>query len=144
MQTTFSRRFEQGPGLDELFGAPGFSDKVLDQIGAIPKASDQAEACSVLSEIAGTLGCESAVFATFLQDDPWSQSYRFLLACHPAWCAEYQTMAWFADDPASPTAIDSMAGVGAPAGDSGSSCSTVSSPKVSLRVRSGNRGTRGR
>ena len=60
---------------------------------------DPGAACSVLKDVAAEFGCESSAFATFLQDDPWHQTYRFLLACHPAWCAQYQRLAWFADDP---------------------------------------------
>ena len=99
MQKMSSGQVEGGGVLDSLFEGPGFVDHMLEQIGRISKAQDQADACSALGEVAAMLGCESAAFATFLQDDPWSQSYRFLLACHPAWCAEYQALSWFADDP---------------------------------------------
>ena len=99
MQTISSGQVEGGTGLDSLFQSPNFVDTMLEQIGKIAKAEDQADACNELRKVAGLLGCESAAFATFLQDDPWSQSYRFLLACHPAWCAEYQALSWFADDP---------------------------------------------
>lgn len=85
--------------LQSMLESSGHAEKVMDEIAEISKAPDVSEAVQVLKHISGMLGCKSAAFASFLQDDPWHQSYRFLLACHPAWCASYQSLAWFADDP---------------------------------------------
>lgn len=72
---------------------------LMDRMSMISSTSDPAQACVVLGDCARILGVQSAAYATFLEEDPWRQSYRFILACHPAWCAEYQRLAWFADDP---------------------------------------------
>lgn len=81
------------------FGSPGFADALAGKIALIASMPEPGEACALLRDIASDLGCSSSAFATFLQDDPWHQTYRFLLACHPSWCAQYQRLAWFADDP---------------------------------------------
>ena len=78
---------------------PVSTDSIATKIAMVSSMAGPEEACSLLREIASELGCESSAFATFLQDDPWHQTYRFLLACHPSWCAQYQRLAWFADDP---------------------------------------------
>jgi DNA-binding CsgD family transcriptional regulator len=78
---------------------PQLADLAATRFSSIALTADPSQACMVLGECASLLGVESAAFATFLEDDPWHQSYRFLLACHPAWCAEYQRIGWFADDP---------------------------------------------
>lgn len=83
----------------KLFDSPAFADRLAGKIALISSMPDPGEACALLKNIAGELGCESSAFATFLQNDPWHQTYRFLLACHPGWCALYQRLAWFADDP---------------------------------------------
>src|SRR5262249_46288906 len=36
---------------------------------------------------------------SFIRDDPSHESYRFLLACDPMWCFEYERRAWYANDP---------------------------------------------
>lgn len=78
---------------------PASTDRIATKIAQIGSITGPEDACALLKEIAHDLGCESSAFATFLQDDPWHQTYRFLLACHPSWCAQYQKLAWFADDP---------------------------------------------
>ena len=78
---------------------PQLADQAATRFGSIAATDDPSQACMVLGECASMLGVESAAFATFLEEDPWHQSYRFLLACHPAWCAEYQRLGWFVDDP---------------------------------------------
>lgn len=85
--------------LDEVVSDTARIDRFINRVSEIGQVSDPSEGCLVLKECAALLGIESAAFATFVEEDPWHQSYRFLLACHPAWCAEYQRLAWFADDP---------------------------------------------
>lgn len=90
---------EATSSLEARFAVPEYMDTVMTRIAGLQEAWDEGESCARLQEIAALLGCENAAFATFLANDPWHQSYRFLLACHPAWCARYQGLAWFADDP---------------------------------------------
>ena len=86
--------------LDAVLADAGHVNAVLTSISSIDTMGDPGDACERLRTIAGQLGFESAAFATFLQNDPWHQSYRFLLACRDdRWCASYQRNAWFADDP---------------------------------------------
>jgi DNA-binding CsgD family transcriptional regulator len=85
--------------LAQSLDRPGVVEAATQRIAEIADAADYGNACMRLQELARMLGCQSAAFATFMEDDPWHQTYRFLLACHPAWCAQYQRLAWFADDP---------------------------------------------
>jgi DNA-binding CsgD family transcriptional regulator len=85
--------------LADTIDQPGVVDDATRRVADLSRASDYASACTRLSELSHLLGCQSAAFATFMEDDPWHQTYRFLLACHPAWCAQYQRLAWFSDDP---------------------------------------------
>jgi len=89
----------RGFDLQDRLGQSRVLDEVLQAVSRIREALDQGTVCLRLREVAALLGCSSAAFATFLPVDPWHQSYRFILACHPGWCAKYQRLAWFADDP---------------------------------------------
>jgi DNA-binding CsgD family transcriptional regulator len=111
---------------------PRFLDDVLDGVGRIRDAQDQGTVCVRLQEVATLLGCNCAAFATFLPIDPWHQSYRFILACHPGWCAKYQRLAWFADDPWLDYARTSMF----PARDSDIPCKTAKQAEIIALARS--------
>ncbi|MCW5658811.1 MAG: autoinducer binding domain-containing protein [Burkholderiaceae bacterium] len=65
----------------------------------IPQALGEAAALELLSEGAKRLGAEVAAFVSFVRDDGSHESYRFLLACDPVWCHEYERHAWYANDP---------------------------------------------
>ena len=84
---------------DEVFSDEKIISSFINRVAEISKTEDPAEACVLLGECAKMLGATSAAYATFLEEDPWRQTYRFVLACHPAWCAEYQKQSWFSDDP---------------------------------------------
>ena len=45
------------------------------------------------------MGAGASEFGSFIRDDPSHESYRFLLACDPVWCFEYERKAWYANDP---------------------------------------------
>jgi hypothetical protein len=65
----------------------------------IPEARDQAEAVELLEEATLRMGAEVSAFVSFIRDDDSYESYRFLLACDPLWCFEYEECAWYANDP---------------------------------------------
>lgn len=96
---SYSEENNESIGLEARFGDAGFSDLIMTRIASLHEAWDQGDACERLEQIAHLIGCKNAAFATFIANDPWHQSYRFLLACHKSWCAKYQSLAWFADDP---------------------------------------------
>ena len=45
------------------------------------------------------MGADAAAFVSFVRDDDAHDTFRFLLACDPVWCAEYERRAWYALDP---------------------------------------------
>lgn len=45
------------------------------------------------------MGCDVAAFVSFVRDDGSHESFRFLLACDPTWCHEYEQRGWYANDP---------------------------------------------
>jgi DNA-binding CsgD family transcriptional regulator len=65
----------------------------------VASAADEAEALSLLHEATERMGADAGAFVSFIRDDLSHESYRFLLACDPRWCQEYERTAWYASDP---------------------------------------------
>jgi hypothetical protein len=78
---------------------PAYSDNVLSTIRQLARAADEAEAVDALAAISDQLGTDAAAFVSFVKDDPSHESFRFLLACDPVWCLEYERHAWYTEDP---------------------------------------------
>ena len=68
-------------------------------IGRLSLANDESQAVKVLSDAATLIGADAAAFVSFVRDDGSHESFRFLLACDPVWCLEYEQRAWYATDP---------------------------------------------
>lgn len=85
--------------LVELAREPDYSDKVLATIRMLDRATDEAQAVDVLATACKQMGTDAAAFVSFVRDDPSHESFRFLLACDPVWCLEYERRAWYTDDP---------------------------------------------
>ena len=85
--------------LAELTLESAYSDKVLETIRLLAQAADEAQAVDVLAAASRLLGTDAAAFVSFVRDDPSHESFRFLLACDPVWCLEYERRAWYNDDP---------------------------------------------
>ena len=85
--------------LAELAREPAYSDNVLATIRLLAQAADEAQAVGVLAAASEQMGLDAAAFVSFVRDDPSHESFRFLLACDPVWCLEYEQRAWYADDP---------------------------------------------
>ena len=62
-------------------------------------APDQAAALELFRDVTERMGAEVAAFVSFVRDDESFESYRFLLACDPLWCLEYERIAWYGNDP---------------------------------------------
>jgi DNA-binding CsgD family transcriptional regulator len=84
--------------LAEVVARPDYFGRVGEVVRRIPMAVDEAEAVELLSEAAERMGADSAIFGSFVRDDPTHESYRFLLACDPLWCLEYERHAWYPND----------------------------------------------
>ena len=92
---------EPGPSLPlaELVAVDGFADRALSIISKVPAATEEAEIVEILDEAKAALGVDHAAFVSFIREDDAMESFRFLLACNPAWCIEYRENGWFAHDP---------------------------------------------
>ena len=83
----------------EVTSEPDYGNAVMKIVKRIARAEDSAQAVKLLRTASHTLGAEVAAFVSFIPDgDPYT-SYRFLLACDPRWCFEYEQRFWFSEDP---------------------------------------------
>jgi DNA-binding CsgD family transcriptional regulator len=98
MQTTCCAE-PPAPTLAQVTAEPAYATTASELIQAVASAADEAEAVTLLSQAARCLGAESSAFVSFIRDDGSHESFRFLLACDPVWCHEYQRRAWYAHDP---------------------------------------------
>jgi Autoinducer binding domain len=78
---------------------PGYADAVLTLLRGLPNTREPADAVAALDEAARRMGCDVAAFVSFVRDDGSHESFRFLLACDPTWCHEYERRGWYANDP---------------------------------------------
>lgn len=85
--------------LRDLTSAPGYADAVTAIVERIAAAADPSQAVLLLQQASRRMGADAAVFVSFIADDGSHASYRFLLACDPTWCFEYQRQLSLADDP---------------------------------------------
>lgn len=85
--------------LAELASERGYFGRVAEVALRIPRATDGAEAASLLRQAAQALGGNVAAFASIMKDDESCESYRFVLACDPTWCLEYEGLACYMHDP---------------------------------------------
>jgi DNA-binding CsgD family transcriptional regulator len=89
---------EDRSSLASITAESGYADRALTIIQRVSRAADDAAAVALLAEAKGALGAEHAVFVSFIRDDESRESFRFLVACDPLWCIEYQRNSWFSQD----------------------------------------------
>lgn len=65
----------------------------------VSEASNAAEVAVLLNEVVSLFGADAAAYASFIKDDETYESYRFIVACDPAWCLEYESGAYYMHDP---------------------------------------------
>jgi DNA-binding CsgD family transcriptional regulator len=87
------------PALAELTAAPDYAGRVTAIVGRLAQAEDVPQALQVLEEASAAMGLDAAAFVSFIRHDASHESFRFLLACDPVWCIEYEHRAWYATDP---------------------------------------------
>lgn len=78
---------------------PDYVTRVGQVIRDMQSAYDQTQAVELLHEATRRMGAEVAIFASFIRDAESCRSYRLLLACDPAWFAEYERQGRYDDDP---------------------------------------------
>ena len=99
MQTNCSPAMQLHRSLADRVAEPAYSANAMAAIHKLAQASDEAQAVDVLAAASDRLGTDAAAFVSFIRDDPSHESFRFLLACDPVWCLEYERRAWYSTDP---------------------------------------------
>jgi DNA-binding CsgD family transcriptional regulator len=61
--------------------------------------AEASEVIDLLHEGTSRLGADVSCFLTFIREDLSLASFRFLLACDPQWCVDYEASGWYTDDP---------------------------------------------
>lgn len=85
--------------LRDICAEVDYFSRIRDVVVRIECAADIASIVELLEEATVLLGAEVSAFLSFVRDSDHSSSFRYLLACDPAWCVEYEAKAWYADDP---------------------------------------------
>lgn len=85
--------------LQDVVSEEGFASRALASIQQVSRAADDTEIVGALEKAKRALGADHAAFASFVRDETDTESFRFLLACDPAWCIAYQRHGWYAQDP---------------------------------------------
>lgn len=97
-----SNSFEKStlrPALAELAATPDYAGRLAAIAGRLATAEDEAQALTILVAATEAMGLDAAAFVSFVHDDASHESFRFLLACDPVWCFEYERQAWYNTDP---------------------------------------------
>jgi len=76
-----------------------FFQRIADLAMRVTSELDSGEVSAVLAEACDLCGADAAAFASFVKDDEAYESYRFILACDPTWCLEYESNACYMHDP---------------------------------------------
>ena len=91
--------WKRARSLAEVTSGSDYANAVMDVVSKVAAASDSFQAVKLLKAASHLLGADVAAFVSFIPDgDPYT-SFRFLLACDPRWCFEYEKQFWFANDP---------------------------------------------
>jgi DNA-binding CsgD family transcriptional regulator len=98
METLSCNRVDRPP-LATVTSNPAYASQVSAVVQSIAEASDEPSVVDLLGKAARQLGADAAAFVSFIRDDGAHESYRFMLACDPVWCHEYQRRGWYAQDP---------------------------------------------
>lgn len=85
--------------LAELVSSPDYAGRVAALASSLPDAADEHQALDVFVDTITAMGMDAAAFISFVQEDDSHESFRFLLACDPTWCFEYEQRGWYAADP---------------------------------------------
>lgn len=87
------------PTLAEATASPDFHAELAELTARVAGCTTEAEVLELLVLATQRVGADASAFVSFVRDDPAHESFRFLLACDPVWCFEYEQHAWYADDP---------------------------------------------
>jgi len=87
------------PPLREVTAAPDYFARVSEVVLRIESAPDAPTVLELLEQATVRAGADVSAFISFVREDESCESFRFLLACDPQWCVEYEYQARYADHP---------------------------------------------
>jgi len=105
--------------LRELIAAPDYFARVSEVVLRIETTSDPACLVELLREATHLVGADVAAFMSFI-DDGECEAFRYLLACDPQWCVEYERRAWYAASLASRRQLSKRRSLKSPAASAAS------------------------
>ncbi len=85
--------------LRDLVADPGYGGRVVGVIQRVVTAASPADVLDLLFSATQAMGADYAGFVTYIRDDCSHENFRFVLACDPRWCFEYQAKAAYSMDP---------------------------------------------
>jgi DNA-binding CsgD family transcriptional regulator len=85
--------------LRQLMSEPGYAGRVIAVIQRVATAASPAEVLELLYDGVAAMGADYAAFVSYIRGDCSHENFRFVLACDPRWCFEYQSRAAYAEDP---------------------------------------------
>jgi DNA-binding CsgD family transcriptional regulator len=85
--------------LREIASAHDYFERVSEVVLKVACGTTASDVVDLLHEATNRLGADVSYFVTFIREDISHSSFRFLLACDPQWCVEYESAGWYADDP---------------------------------------------
>jgi len=84
--------------LPEITSGVEYASRALKEIARVGSCVDDATVIEVLHDAKSALEVDHACFVSFVRDDDSKESFRFLVACDPTWCLEYQRQGWYSGD----------------------------------------------
>ena len=85
--------------LAETIADLNYSGKVIKLVQELATAKSSNQVLDLLFEVAGVMEADCAAFVTYIRGDWSHENFRFVLACDPRWCFEYQKTAAYSLDP---------------------------------------------
>lgn len=95
----FSLQTRQTIPLRDITSAHDYFERVSEVVLKVGSDSKASEVIDLMHETTIRLGADVSAFVTFIREDVSFASFRFLLACDPQWCIDYEANGWYADDP---------------------------------------------
>lgn len=93
---------QQSSGLNtvqEALGADQFASRFQALMDTLAHAPGRARLNATLHDIVDLMGFDGGAFLTFIREDESRESFKFTVACSPAWCQTYAANGWYALDP---------------------------------------------
>lgn len=95
----FSLQTRQIIPLRDITSAHDYFERVSEVVVKVGTDAAASEVIDLMHETTMNLGVDVSCFVTFIREDASFSSFRFLLACDPQWCIDYEAAGWYADDP---------------------------------------------